>query len=410
MDFKKTKNDFPIFRQSKHLVYLDNSATTQKPQVVIDAVSKFYSEQNSNVHRGLYDHGEIATTLYESARQKIASFINAKHVEEIVFTSGTTESINFVANGWGLSHLRPGDEILITQAEHHANMLPWQYIAGKTGAVLKFIEINPATYLFNDPERFLTSRTKLIAVTHHSNVLGPVWGNNCENLKKLISSAQKQGVKVLIDAAQIFAHQKFDVQALNADFVAFSGHKMFGPTGVGVLFIKKDLHEEVNPFMFGGGMVNSVSWESAKWAPAPHKFEAGTPPISSAIGLAAAVDYIQSNFDFNELKTHQAELCKTLVEQLNCISQVRIVGNIQLIESEGHLVSFAVEGIHAHDIAGFVGSKGIAVRAGHHCAQPLVKHLGFESLVRVSFAAYNTIYDVEVFVKELKSAITIFKK
>ena len=410
MYFKKIKSDFPIFRQSKQLVYLDNSATTQKPQSVIDAVSKFYSEQNSNVHRGLYDYGEIATALYETARQKIASFINAKHVEEIVFTSGTTEGINFVANGWGLSHLRSGDEILITQAEHHANLLPWQYVAAKTGAVLKFIEINPKTYQFDDPERFLTSRTKLIAVTHHSNVLGPVWGNNCEYLKKLISAAQKQGVKVLIDVAQIPVHQKVDVQALNADFVAFSGHKMFGPTGVGVLFIKKDLHEAVNPFMFGGGMVNAVSWDSAKWAPAPHKFEAGTPPISSAIGLSAAVDYIQTKFDFNELKIHQAGLCKALIEQLSDIREVSVVGNIQLIEFEGHLVSFAVDGIHAHDIAGFVGSNGIAVRAGHHCAQPLVKHFGFESLVRVSFAAYNTVYDVEAFVNELKSAITIFKK
>lgn len=410
MDFKKIKNDFPIFTQANKLVYLDNSATTQKPQIVINAVSKFYSEQNSNVHRGLYDHGEVATTLYEAARQKIASFINAKHVEEVIFTSGATEGINFIANGWGLAHLHPGDEILITQAEHHANLLPWQYVAGKTGASLKFIEINPYTYQFDESARFLTSQTKLIAVTHHSNVLGPVWGNSSEGLKKLISVAQKQGVKVLVDAAQIPAHQEIDVQALNADFLAFSGHKIFGPTGVGVLFIKKALHEQVNPFMFGGGMVNTVSWKGAKWAPAPHKFEAGTPPISSAIGLAAAVDYIQTNFNFNELKTHQAGLCKVLIEQLSGISEVHIVGNIQLIESEGHLVSIAVDGIHAHDIAGFVGSNGIAVRAGHHCAQPLVKHLGFESLVRVSFAAYNTACDVEDFVNELKLAIKIFKK
>lgn len=410
MDFKKIINDFPIFKNSKQLVYLDNSATTQKPQVVIDLISKFYAEQNSNVHRGLYSHGEIATTLYEQARKKVAEFINAEHAEEVIFTSGTTEGINFVANGWGLRHLKPGDEILITQAEHHANLLPWQYVAKQTGAVLRFIEINTQTYSFDNPERFLTPATKIVAVTNHSNVLGPVWGQNCENLKKLITAAQKQGTKVLIDAAQIPAHQKIEVQALNADFIVFSGHKMFGPTGVGILYIRKNLHDEVDPFMFGGGMVNSVSWECAKWAPAPHKFEAGTPPISSAIGLATAIDYIQTNFDFDELKKHQAELCKVLIEELSNTKEVQIIGNSSIIQTEGHLVSFTVEGIHAHDIAGFVGSRGVAVRAGHHCAQPLVKHLGLESLVRVSFAAYNTLQDVHAFVNELKTAIKIFTK
>lgn len=410
MVFKKIKDVFPIFNKSKQLVYLDNSATTQKPQTVIDAISKFYSEQNSNVHRGLYSQGEVATTLYEDARRNVASFINAKHVEEVIFTSGATEGINFVASGWGLRHLGSGDEILITQAEHHANLLPWQYVAMQTDAVLKFIQINGTSYTFDDPEAFLTPKTKLLAVTYHSNVLGPVWGHNFDNLKKLIIAAQAQGVKVLIDAAQVPAHQKIDVQALNADFVVFSGHKMFGPTGVGVLYIKKALHEDVNPFMFGGGMVNSVSWQCAKWAPSPHKFEAGTPPISSAIGLSAAIDYIQANFDFNVLKKHQADLCHSLIEQLKNIKEVRVVGNVQLIESEGHLVSFAVDGIHAHDIAGFVAIKGVAVRAGHHCAQPLVKHLGFESLVRASFAAYNDLSDVQIFVNELKESIKFFKK
>jgi cysteine desulfurase/selenocysteine lyase len=410
MDLKKIKSDFPIFKNVPKLVYLDNSATTQKPQVVINAISKFYSEQNSNVHRGLYSEGEVATTLYEQTREKIATFINAKDSSEIVFTSGTTESINFAAYGWALRHMGPGDEILITQAEHHANLLPWQYVAMQTDAVIKFIEITPQTYTFDNPAIFLSPRTKLLAITHHSNVLGPVWGKDNQNLKKLIVAAKKQNIKVLVDAAQIPAHQQINVQELNADFVVFSGHKMFGPTGVGVLYIKKDLHDDVNPFMFGGGMVNSASWQGAKWAPAPHKFEAGTPPISSVIGLGAALDYIKLNLNFDALKKHQAELCSNLIEQLNKIKEVNIVGNQDLIKNEGHIVSFAIDGVHAHDIAGFVGNKGMAVRAGHHCAQPLVKHLGFESLVRASFAVYNDLHDVEAFVEELKKAIKIFKK
>lgn len=410
MDLKKIKSDFPIFKNLSNLVYLDNSATTQKPQVVIDAISKFYSEQNSNVHRGLYSESEVATSLYESVREKVAAFVGASHSSEIIFTSGTTEGINFVANGWALSNLAPGDEILITQAEHHANLLPWQYVANQTDAVIKFIEINPQTYTFDNPEQFLSPRTKFLAVTYHSNVLGPVWGADNQNLKKLIAAAKNQGIKILIDAAQVPSHQQIDVRVLGADFVVFSGHKMFGPTGVGVLYIKKALHDEVNPFMFGGGMVNSVSWQSAKWAPAPHKFEAGTPPISSVIGLGAAVDYIKSNINFENLKTHQAELCSELIKRLNKIECVKVVANQEIVNQCGHIVSFAVDGIHAHDIAGFVAGKGISVRAGHHCAQPLVKLLGFESLVRVSFAAYNDLRDVEMFVEELKNAINFFKK
>lgn len=405
MNFKKIKSDFPIFKNLPKLVYLDNSATTQKPNVVIDAVEKFYSHQNSNVHRGLYSQGEVATGLYELARHKVANFINAKSDSEIVFTSGTTESINFVAHAWGLKHLAPGDEILLTQAEHHANLIPWQYVSSKTGASIKFIEINPQTYLLDEPERFLTSRTKLLAVTYHSNVLGPVWGAGDAQLKSLIAAACKQGVKILIDAAQVSAHQKIDVQKLDADFIVFSGHKMFGPTGVGVLYIKKDLHEEVEPFMFGGGMVNSVDWHSAKWASPPHKFEAGTPPISSVIGLGAAIDYIQKEFDFTALDSHYNQLSRSLVERLTQINGLKIVG-----DGKGHILSFAIDGVHAHDIAGFVGQEGVAVRAGHHCAQPLVKHLGFDSLIRVSLACYNDLQDLNVFVDVLGKAIKFFKK
>lgn len=410
MDVKKIKNDFPIFKRFPGLVYLDNSATTQKPQCVIDSISKFYSEQNSNVHRGLYSEGEIATSLYEQVRENVAAFIGAAHSSEVVFTSGTTESINFVANGWALTNLAPGDEILITQAEHHANLLPWQYIAKRTDAVIKFIEINPHTYVFDNPEQFLTSRTKFLSVTYHSNVLGAVWGQDNQSLKKLINAAKKQGIKVLIDAAQVPVHQQINIQELGADFIVFSGHKMFGPTGVGVLYINKALHDDITPFMFGGGMVNSVSWQSASWASAPHKFEAGTPPIASVIGLGASVDYIRSKIDFAELKTHQAELCSELINKLNKIEFVKIVANQDIARQSGHILCFTVDGIHAHDIAGFVANKGIAVRAGHHCAQPLVRHLGIESLVRVSFAAYNDLNDLDKFVDALNKSVKFFKK
>ena len=269
MDFKKIRSDFPIFskneRVGRNFVYLDSAATTHKPQQVVDSIVDFYTLHNANVHRGLYDSGEQATALYEGAREKVAKFINAKASCEIIFTSGTTESINFVAQTWALSNLKPGDEILLTQAEHHANLLPWQRVAKQTGAVLKFVSINNITFKIEQSatEHLVTSRTKLVAVTSISNVLGDIWATG--QLENLITAAKKHGAKILIDAAQAVAHRKVDVQALNIDFMVFSGHKMFAPTGIGVLYIKSDLHDQIEPYMLGGGMVNSVSFENASW-------------------------------------------------------------------------------------------------------------------------------------------------
>ena len=348
MNFKKIRDDFPIFSKIEQsgqnlvhghkYVYLDSAATTHKPQVVIDSLVDFYTLHNANVHRGLYESGEQATALYEGAREKIAKFINAKKTSEIIFTSGTTESINFVAQTWATSNLKPGDEILLTQAEHHSNLLPWQRVAKQTGAVLKFITINPKTFKLeqnvleqNSPEQWVTSRTKLVAVTYVSNILGDIWdagvsdtcvSDTCVHdtraglLENLLNTAKEHGAKILIDAAQAVAHRKIDLQTLDVDFMAFSGHKMFGPTGIGVLYIKSDLHDQIEPYKVGGGMVNSVSFDSASWAQAPQKFEAGTPAIAQVIGLGAAVDYISQNLDFDQVAKHEAVLCKRLLSEL----------------------------------------------------------------------------------------------
>jgi len=416
MDFKKIRSDFPIFskieQMGRKFVYLDSAATTHKPQQVVDSIVDFYTLHNANVHRGLYDSGEHATALYEGAREKVAKFINAKASSEIIFTSGTTESINFVAQTWAVNNLKSGDEILLTQAEHHANLLPWQRVAKQTGAVLKFIpifchpELDSGSIQINAPEHLVTPRTKLVAVTYISNVLGDIW--NQGQLENLIKNAKAQGAKILIDAAQAVAHRKVDVQALDVDFIAFSGHKMFAPTGIGVLYIKSDLHDQVEPYKLGGGMVHSVSFESASWAKSPHKFEAGTPAIAQAIGLGVAVDYISQNLNFDQIAEHEVFLYKKLLSELVKIKKIRIAGNISEAEPHGSMVCFTVDGVHAHDIAGYLGGKGISVRAGHHCAQPLVKLLGFESLVRVSFGVYNTEQDVDTFVTELTEALKFF--
>ncbi len=441
MDFEKIRSDFPIFSKMKQLgrkfVYLDSAATTHKPQVVIDSLIDFYTLHNANVHRGLYETGEQATSLYESARDKVAKFINAKKSSEIIFTSGTTESINFVAQTWATANLKPGDEILLTQAEHHSNLLPWQRMAKQTGAVLKFIPINSKTFKVERsggefyvqknsgfchpeldsgsnpiiaPEHWVTPKTKLVAVTYVSNILGDIWATG--QLENLIAEAKKRGAKILIDAAQAVAHRKVDVQSLDLDFMAFSGHKMFAPTGIGVLYIKSDLQDQIEPYKVGGGMVMSASFNNASWLQAPQKFEAGTPAIAQVIGLGAAVDYISQNLNFDQVAKHEAILYNQLLAELLKIKKIRIAGNISELEKHGHLngqlICFAIDGVHAHDIAGYIGERGGAVRAGHHCVQPLVNYLGFESLVRVSFGVYNTAQDVDSFITELKEALKFF--
>lgn len=413
-NFFRLRKDFVIFQQcprtgQKPLIYLDNAATAHKPLSVINAIMQFYSTSYATVHRALYELGERATAQYEQAREKVASFINAQHSNEIIFTRGTTEGINFIATAWALSNLKAGDEIVLTQAEHHSNLLPWQWVAEKTGARLVFLEINPETYLLENPEKFLSPRTKLVAVTISSNVLGPIWDSSNQQLEQFITQAKALGAHILLDAAQAVAHQPVDVQNLKADFLVFSGHKMFGPAGIGVLYINKKLHNAVEPYQRGGSMVHEVAFTHATWAKSPQKFEAGTPPIAGAIGLGAAVDYIKENIDFIQLKQHEASLCQLLIEGLKNIPEVTIVGNSERIRQEGHLVSIMIEGIHPHDIATHLGYNGIAVRAGHFCAQPLITHLGFESLLRISFAVYNTPQDVEMFLQALQSCISLLK-
>lgn len=406
MDPRNIRQDFPIFQRpdNKQFVYLDNAATAHKPQVVIETINDFYRSSYATVHRALYELGEIATTQYEASRDKIASFINARHREEIIFTKGTTEGLNFIATAWAREYLKPGDEILVTHAEHHANLIPWQQVAAQTGARLVFIPINPKTFNLETPEKFLTKNTKLVAVTHMSNVLGPLWDNG--QLEKFITQAHAQGAYVALDAAQSVAHTKVDVQKLGADFVAFSGHKMFGPTGIGVLYIAQHLHDMVHPYHYGGSMIREVTFTSATWAPSPQKFEAGTPPIAEVIGLGAAIDYMKNSINYDELKLHEAQLCSTLISALERIDDVTILGNKERLMQEGHLVSIAFKKAHAHDIAALLGYNGVATRAGNLCAQPLINHLGFESVLRISLAAYNTEHDIQTLLHELPSCLT----
>jgi len=408
MNIKKIQSDFPIFRAPKApKAYLDNAATTHKPQSVIDAMSSFYSSSYATVHRSLYEMGEQATQAYEDARATIATFFNAD-CEEIIFTKGTTESINFVATAWGLNHLKAGDEILLTMAEHHANLIPWQQVAKKTGAKLVFIPIDKTTHTLADPLPYLTDKTKLIAAIYYSNILGPIW--QAGTLEALITEAKKRGARILLDTAQATKKEKIDVKKLGADFITFSGHKMYGPTGIGGLYINKKLHGHVEPYQFGGSMIYSASFNDAVWAPSPQKYEAGTPNIVGVIGMAETIRYLEKNINFDDLKKHMAQLSDMVLDRLHALDAITIVGNQNLMRQGGSLICFDAKNIHAHDLAAYLGSKGIALRTGHHCVQPLVNHLGFESLLRVSFGIYTTQEEVQLFLDELEKSLLFFKQ
>jgi cysteine desulfurase/selenocysteine lyase len=411
MDIRALRGEFPIFGHHKTgLIYLDNASTTHKPAIVIDTIKKFYEQEYATVHRALYDLAELATERYEQTREDVAKFINAQEGSEIIFTRGTTESINFIAQAWAMKHLKQGDEILITTAEHHANMLPWRRVAQQTGAKVVYMPIDTDKQVIIHPESYLTEKTKLVAITTASNVLGPIWDEDSDQLKNFIVASHKKGARVLLDAAQFVAHKKLDVQSLGADFVAFSAHKMFGPTGMGILYIKKELHDDVDPYHVGGSMIHSVTFEGETWAQSPQKFEAGTPPIAEVIGLGATIDFINKNIDFNAVQEYEAALCEQLVEGINAIPGTIIVGNHDVIKKHGTIVSFAVNGLHAHDIASALGQQGIAVRAGHHCAQPLVSCFNVESLLRASFAVYNTSQEIDVFLQTLEKTVATLKQ
>lgn len=392
-NFKKLRADFPILFQKINgypLIACDNASTTHKPQQVIDAVTQFYTTTNANIYRGVHLFAEQATAHYEDARKKVALFIGASP-EEVIFTRGCTSGINFVVAAWGDTHIKEGDEIVMTELEHHSNLLPWQRLAQKKGAVLKFIPLlSDGTIDLSQLDSIITNKTKIISVIHISNAIG-----THIDIAPIIARAQVVGARVLIDAAQSVPHQKVDVRALGCDFLVFSGHKLLAPTGVGVLYIKKALHDDVVPYEVGGGMVENVDYMSATWAPAPHKFEAGTPPIAQVIGLGAAIDYLQSYVDFDELIQHEAQLCAQLIDGLSTMKRVKLLGPLSELKQSGHIVSFLVDGMHSHDVAAFLNSRGITVRAGHHCAQPFAKKLGYDASVRVSFYFYNTSEDVD---------------
>jgi cysteine desulfurase/selenocysteine lyase len=397
---QQLRKEFPLLNQKfgQHsLIYFDNGATSQKPQQVIDALTRFYTQYNSNIGRSIYPFGEQTTMLYEHARQKVAQFINAD-ASEIIFTKGATESINAVASSWGAQYLKKGDEIVITQMEHHSNLIPWQQQAHTSGAVLKYIPLlSDGTLDLSVLPQLFTQKTKIVAVTHVSNALG-----THNDIETIIKAAHAVGARVLIDAAQSAPHQKIDVKKLQCDFLVFSGHKMLAPTGIGVLYIKKDLHEQMNPYQFGGGMVYEADLHNATWQKAPHKFEAGTPPIAQAIALGVAVDYLTQHVPFDALQKHEAALCARLITGLSRFKKITVLGPVPQLQEKGHLVSFIIEGIHAHDVASFLGNYGICVRAGNHCAQPLAKELGIVASVRVSFYLYNTLQEVDTLLEVLE--------
>jgi cysteine desulfurase/selenocysteine lyase len=415
MDAQQLRKDFPIFSQNGQgpLVYLDSAATTQKPSSVIKAISDFYSFQNATPHRGVYALSEQATMMYEGARQKVADFLHAVP-EEIVFTSGTTEGINFIADTWAKENIVEGDQILITHAEHHANILPWMRLAEKSGAQLRFIPFDTQTHTLRYPcndekEPLINKRTKIVAVTLDSNVIGgSVWVDQ-EQLMRLISDAHAEGAKVLLDAAQFVPHASCDVEILKPDFLVFSAHKMLGPTGIGVLYINRELLDHVPPYQVGGSMVYSVTTERSIWNKPPSKFEAGTPPIAQAVGLVAAIDYLQK-LDWQKLSDHETHLCNIFLDGLTDLPGIRILGDQERIRREGHLVSFVVQGLHAHDAASYLGSKGVAVRAGHHCAQILAALLDANASLRISFYLYNTTQDIISLLEALQEALTFLKK
>lgn len=379
------RRDFPFFNNNKAIIYFDNAATTHKPQAVIDAVSHYYSSANAPVHRGVYALAEHATDLYEQARHTVAAYIGA-HDDEVVFTRGTTEGINFIATAWAERHLKPGDEIIITELEHHSNILAWIELERRLGIILKYVPITGEGYLdYQAYSNLLTSRTKLVACTHTSNVLG-----TRVDLPFIIKHAHGHGARVLIDAAQAAGRESLKVHELRADFLAFSGHKMCGPTGIGVLYIARHMHDQVSAYQYGGGMVKSVDMHSATWLKPPQRYEAGTPAIAQAIGLAQAVRYLEQHVPFSDLKQHEALLTAQLIAGLQMIPSIRILGPIQELKHSGHLVSFISTKMHAHDVAAYLDRYGMCVRAGNHCAQPLHKRLGIAASLRASFYAYST--------------------
>lgn len=392
LDQEKLRLDFPILNQKVNdepLVYLDNAASTQKPKQVIEKIQTYYEESNANVYRGVHALSERATRLYEEARHKLANFIGASQAEEVIFTRGTTTGLNWVAHNLGQLVLEEGDEILISYMEHHSNIIPWQQIAKLTGAHLRYIDLTPDGQLdMEDAKNKISPKTKILAITHVSNVLGVV--NPIKELGQLIH--QQEGILV-VDGAQAVPHMAIDVQDLDADFYAFSGHKMCGPTGIGVLYGKRKWLEAIEPAEFGGEMIQVVDLYDSTWADLPHKFEAGTPNIAGAIGLAAAVDYLQ-DLGMNQIYQHEHELASYTLSRLQAKDGVTVFGPSDPEKRSG-VIAFNIDGLHPHDVATALDLEGVAIRAGHHCAQPLMKYINQPATARASFYLYNTKADAD---------------
>lgn len=400
------KADFPILNkdfQGEPHIYLDSAATSQKPQAVVDAISNFYFTNNANVHRGVGRMSQVATEQYEAARQTVADFINAPSSRNVVFTRSTTESLNWVATGYAKKILQPGDEILISVAEHHSNLVPWQQVAKETYATLKFVDLNEQGQVdLADFKQKLSKHTKIVALTQVSNVLGSV--NPIETIAKL---THQFDAKLVVDAAQAAPHLALDVQKLDADFLAFSGHKMLAPTGIGVLYGKMEVLDAMDPVQFGGEMIDEVSQQTATWQPVPLKFEAGTPNIVGAIGLAAAIDYLQT-IGMDQVAKIEQELVTTCLTELKKIDGVTVYGPKNPADHMG-VISFNLAVLHPHDVSTGLDLEGIEVRAGHHCAQPLMQYLGVESTVRASFYFYNTPEDVQKLIEAVKEVKEFFE-
>ena len=404
-DVARWRDEFPILQETingKPLVYLDNAATTQKPRCVIDAETAYYRHTNANVHRGVHTLSQRATDLYEGTRGKIQHFLNAASPKEIIFVRGATEAINLVAQSFARPRLGPGDEILISAMEHHSNIVPWQMVCGQTGAKLKVVTINDAgDFEFESFEHLLGPRTRLVAVTHLSNALGSI-----VPVERVIELAHARGVPVLLDGAQAIAHLAVDVQALDCDFYAFSGHKIYGPTGIGVLYGKAALLEEMPPYQGGGDMIRSVSFEKTEYNELPYKFEAGTPNIAGAIGLGAALDFV-SSVGIATIAAHEQDLLDYATERMSALPGLQLVGTAP---QKASILSFTLEGVHPHDIGTILDHAGVAIRAGHHCAMPVMQRFGLSGTARASLALYNTRAEVDALLGGLHKVMEIFQR
>ena len=400
MDYKK---DFPILLEN-NIAYLDSGATTQKPQEVIDTVDRYYKTQNANPHRGAYSLSIEATQVYEQTREKVAKFINSQSSSQIIFTKNASESLNLIAYSYGLDNLKKDDEIVLSIMEHHSNLVPWQYVAKKTGSTLKYMYINDNFELSDEEIKSkITDKTKIVGITHVSNVTGTI-----NNVKEIIKYAHSKGAIVVLDASQSIPHMKIDVQKLDADFVIFSGHKMLSPLGIGVLYGKKELLENMTPFLMGGDMIEYVYEQETTYAPLPSKFEAGTQNVGGVVGLGAAIDYIEK-VGYDNIEKIEKELVKYAKEELEKLKYVKLY----MTSNENNhsaVISFNIIGVHPHDVASILDSQGVCVRSGNHCAQPLLRYLGIDSTCRASFYLYNTKEDVDRLVEAIKKAYKMFEK